>query len=887
MPTPTPISSGLDPIFLQKSDVLVRAELEQKRQRTERADLEQKKQHEKQGIQQQRQRIERILREQNAQKERQVALSQDALPEFDATEVLKKAQELVKPYRPRESGRAKATASSDSFDENTFYSSQMDESTTTEEVDESRKAEESSRADGSHKVDESRKKRAHQLCNFFRKRVRCKFGDECVFSHDPALRQKLEGDGSQAMNLDSVNADEQTSSRHGNATIQQGPPTSSKAGPPASTNRDLPTTISEQERALQERVAQLEAELQRSKADRQLPSGQARRSGARDQPDSQEESAYSPPPPDEFGRDVALRNPGQGKSRVTTQQTHAQPVREYNRRDENPTSPAHMRIVQNNLPSPVAPQPQRVSPLAVAKAPQVTQFQRIDGNNRHDFDRRGSDGGVTSVGPSPNIVQPLSSRKRRRGRDSAEGSRNVVPRRDNDSPVVRIKAEAISPPPFASFNSIREGRDNQERPRQLYVDENGRQIHDQELTVQQQRVAERPAHEPVADGRRPMTPLARRVISRNGQHYVANGEPDLRRVLSARQIRAPMSPAPYPVQYSAPQQRVSRATSQVYLSPSGQVAQPQYKQPVQPLPPTYANDRSPSPGRRMPLHPAEARNSFIMAPPPRRIVVDQYGNQFEEVSVPRERQVSLTPIRREGEYDSRYAHLVSSSASIRQPRYIESDEEGQYLRRGPSPTSPTYIEYPHSTRTRQVIGPRGEIFEDDPYTTPSNGPRVIEYSDARPTPRYIEPQSAASRYEEFRPPREGTIRMQSVRPIEHHYEGAPPPQEGAIRMQSVRPIERQYDIPQERVQRVQSVRPQPRIVSLGEKSDARPQVIRQVSIRPENASARDVEYIPDERQRYQYTAQGKEDVYDGRIEIDGGAYEGQVNGGRRVIQQRM
>lgn len=901
LPTPTPGSSGIDPIFLEKSDVLVRAELEQKRQREERerqrAGLEQKRQRselERQRIQQQRQRIEHILEEQNLQKERHMARNQDALPDFDATEVLRKAQELVKPNKSYESGRANGSASSsDSFDENTFYSSQMDESTTTEEADDSRKA------------DESGKQRPHQLCNFFRRGEHCKFGEDCVFSHDPALKQKkLAAHGSQAMDLDNVNADEQASLRHDNAPGRRGPATSSKAHHAVLTEREtLPTSLSEKEHLLQERVAQLEAELRNSKAEKQGPPDMTRRSDGKDQHDSQEESAYSPPPPDEFGRDGGLREPVQSHSSIITQQPpriYAQPVREYDRRNGRLPSPLpnNMRIVQNNLPSPVAPQPQRVSPLAVAKAPQVAQLQRDESDGHRAYNTRPFNSGFGSAGPSPNTdIQPLSSKKRRRGRDSGEQSRNVVARRGNDSPAVRIKAEAISPPPFAGINSIREIRQNQEQPRQFYVDITASQNRDQEPVPQQPRINEPPAHGQLVDDRRPITPLARPVISHNGQHYIANGEPDLRRVVSARQVRAPLSPAPYPVQYSAPQHRGTRAASQVFVSPSAQGVPQQYRASDQPQQPAYVNDRTPSPIRRMPQSPI-GRHSIIMAPPPRRIVVDQYGNQFEEVSVPRERQVSLMPVRGDGDYDPRYTQPVPRSASVRHSQYVDHDEEGQYIRRAPSPTSPTYVEYPQPTRTRQVIGSRGKLYEDDPYTTRNDGPRAVEYSDARPPARYEEvypPREGTMRmqsvrpterhYESMAPPQEGNVRMHSIRPLERHYDGLPPPRDEPARMQSVRAIERQYEMPQERIQRVQSVRPQPRIVSLGEKAEARPQIIRQVSVRPENASVRQMEHIPNERQRYQYGGQGQEGAYVEEMDDGGRLYEAQGSGGRRAMQR--
>ena len=102
LPTPTPGSSGIDPIFLQKSDVLVRAETQQARQR-----------------------LEHALAQQVQQKKRQRAFDQEALPDLDVTDVLRRAEELVKPLKIHEKGRADGTASStDSFDEKTIYSSQ-------------------------------------------------------------------------------------------------------------------------------------------------------------------------------------------------------------------------------------------------------------------------------------------------------------------------------------------------------------------------------------------------------------------------------------------------------------------------------------------------------------------------------------------------------------------------------------------------------------------------------------------------------------------------------------------------------------------------------------------------------------------------------------------
>ena len=100
--------SEINPIFLEKSDDLIRAEMQLQRQRLERSFREQMEQQ-KMGAKAQ-------------------LHSSEALPNFDPTEVLSKALALVPPVPPAEAepaGGARSPAT-DSFDENTFYSSRHD-----------------------------------------------------------------------------------------------------------------------------------------------------------------------------------------------------------------------------------------------------------------------------------------------------------------------------------------------------------------------------------------------------------------------------------------------------------------------------------------------------------------------------------------------------------------------------------------------------------------------------------------------------------------------------------------------------------------------------------------------------------------------------------------
>jgi hypothetical protein len=98
--------SEINPILLEKSDDLIKAE-----------------------IQLQRQRLERSLREQIEQQRLAAKLqTSEGVPNFDVAEVLSKALAIVHPSTTAEvepSVGARSTGS-DSFDENTFYSSQHD-----------------------------------------------------------------------------------------------------------------------------------------------------------------------------------------------------------------------------------------------------------------------------------------------------------------------------------------------------------------------------------------------------------------------------------------------------------------------------------------------------------------------------------------------------------------------------------------------------------------------------------------------------------------------------------------------------------------------------------------------------------------------------------------
>ncbi|TGO31578.1 hypothetical protein BHYA_0511g00040 [Botrytis hyacinthi] len=98
-------TSEINPILLEKSDDLIKAEIQLQRQRLERALREQMDQH-------------RLA-------QKALLQTSESLPNFDLTEVLQKALAIVHPATAPEV-EPSVGAGSDSFDENSFYSSQHD-----------------------------------------------------------------------------------------------------------------------------------------------------------------------------------------------------------------------------------------------------------------------------------------------------------------------------------------------------------------------------------------------------------------------------------------------------------------------------------------------------------------------------------------------------------------------------------------------------------------------------------------------------------------------------------------------------------------------------------------------------------------------------------------
>ncbi|KAL8901434.1 MAG: hypothetical protein Q9207_005204 [Kuettlingeria erythrocarpa] len=777
-PTPGAGTSGIDPIFLTKSDVLLKAETQQKRQRIERVLADQVK--------------DQIKEQQKLSKQK--AIDKDDLPDFDVNEVLKKAQELVKPIKYADLRSANGNASaSDSFDENTFYSSQMDDST----------------PEAADKPEPTRKTNLTQNCKFFIRGDKCPYGEQCIYAHEPSKAQASQGQKLQPETSSRNRADIQPpSAPHKGAATQpcnyytQGEKcpygehciyshdTATKRGAQAKkpqsevatrhiadtqtisgprNTRQQQTLVSDnatRQISQAERIAELEAQLRALKSEQtDKSSGPSRINTGHGQEIQEEEPIYSPPdavPPKAI--EVAL-----SKRRDFGQQHQKAPV-------------------QMETSSP--PQPARVSPLAVAKAPPIPQGQRQQHSNNNGF-REFADGAL-AVQDSPSQPQPPNPRKRRRDRDSGEKVRNVIPRRSPGSPGIRIKEEPVSPPPFTESAETWEPRRQLGDRGPIYVDEVSPRYQDQEDVMYRNHVIDRPA--------------PRYVLDEYREPQSLTYEPNLRRVVSTRQARALL---PGNECYPSPQLPPVRAASQVYVPRQEQEMPRHYRASIQPETAPYREHELPAPPRYR-----EAPR--MMAPPPRRVVVDQHGNHFYEQEVApmrRPRQSSAMPPVHPGPADRSFQSPAPRHSSAMIPQPVEN--ESGYICRGASPAQPRYVEYVSPTQARAPMNRDADMFNgSDTQSRRVDGARIVEY-----------PHFHGARYEAIRP-------MEDIK-----------------RASSVRPVGRQYQGGLERISRMQSAHPDGgRVVSLG--GDVITKGGRQMSVRPEEGYVRPVQYAQPRIQYY-------------------------------------
>lgn len=648
--------SEFDPIFLTKSDDLVRAEIQLKRQRLEKA-LKEQFEHKRQDA-------------------RRKPAPSEAKPDFDLPAILAKVSNPAKSPSSKDEADA-----SDSFDENSFYSSRAPDS----------------EPEGPNES-----------------------GEEIE---------------------DAVQADERSGPPVVSAVMGSPLEQGATYEPSANVPR-LPQPATAQSTAV-----------------------------AMDLDDEEEEGEYSPPEANAYPASKIV----QPEAMQDTRDPRGRPLRRYSENEDNgrrllSPSEANMRIVRNHITTPLAPQPSRVSPLAVAKDATFSQ------NGRQ---RRSQRIGRPGSPQTPDDFQGLPPRKRRKMEKRMERKA-----RRNGAYSPDVKEENVSPPPFHDVQPLGSGKlrpmgadrpividDEPERdvhympPPERYVDSPSRPIHRQVEQLM-------PLSEPRALSRASVRPMRddqdlRRVASMHNMRTEAPREyvepyyetptrtraVSYARVGSPAVIESPHQPREVPVEYDRPPQEV-----RVVRTPA-----PVYREVYDDAEPTYR-------------YAAE-----LMPPPPpmiERIVVDQYGRRFREIVQERPTPVPRAMSVRRTDVDPPYENYRSPRAGS---VFVDAPPERVYSSSDMPPPAVTYRRAAESTRPSAVPGPgTREYFDPGPLPRSSSvqvmdrPPRATVYADERPD--YREP-----------------IRMGSVRPPDSRYEEIQP-LEMMSRPQSVRPVGREGSV---------------------------------------------------------------------------------------------
>lgn len=350
------------------------------------------------------------------------------------------------------------------------------------------------------------------------------------------------------------------------------------------------------------------------------------------------------------------------------------------------------------------------------------------------------------TGPVPPIQ---NGRKRKREWKKNNSGANIA-KKTVHSPEPYIKEEPQSPPAFPQFA---DSPSNKRRALQPIAN-------DVDIVERVQPVYYRD-QEPARPARlydEAISPS----IARLPQRRLERDDQDLRRVASMQHARRPYSPTGNDP-YATPSSRHSRAASHVFAERP--IEQPIYRE---------ASARPSAAPRYVSDHPqfeyleqvqSPLTSPVAMAPPPRRIVVDQYGNKY--YAAPVDARESVAPPSRRVEVDPYYERAVTREPMLRTSARAELYEEEDVQKMPPPPRR--YIEAPEA----EMVDPRAYRREASHRPTAvERGP--YEMIERRPIPQY----------EEMGPPREYIpSRAYSVRPEVIRRE-AP---EGYARHESIQP----------------------------------------------------------------------------------------------------
>jgi hypothetical protein len=248
-----------------------------------------------------------------------------------------------------------------------------------------------------------------------------------------------------------------------------------------------------------------------------------------------------------------------------------------------------------------------------------------------------------------------------------------------------------------------------------------------------------PSARPIRHYEEPSSPNTARLAQRR----LERDDQDLRRVASVQYARRPYSPTSTDL-YAAQSPHQGRAASHVFAERP--VEQPIYREAsIRPsATPRYPPDR-PQEMDYLPRAQSPIADSMAMAPP-RRIVVDQYGNKY--YAAPVETRGSVAPPARRIEVDPYYERAITREPTLRTPARAELYEEDDVQRMPPPPR-------------RYVEALEADLVDSRAYRRePSHRPLEAEYR-----PHEVMERRSIAQYEEMGPPREYLpSRAYSVRP---------------------------------------------------------------------------------------------------------------------------
>lgn len=759
--------SAINPILLEKSADLIKAE-----------------------IQLHRQRLERSLRDQVDQRRismKAASQTSESLPDFDLSDVLSKAFTIVHPSTASEAGQSQGgrTSASDSFDDNTFYSSQHN---TPEHGRSPRGRRESGEVYTSAVAPLNAPDSGPSV-------VRYQDESPSFISKDVTPSNVVPG--LQELARSQISAPPQSTSTLGAVGVNQ-----SNELLKAATSNKPATDIARP-------VAEKQDFALTPHSNVSTPQG-----ATPSRTEADERNRIAQGGPDAVPSQVASAT--SQKRRLTLEEPET--VRNFNL-------------------SPVAPQPARVSPLATARAPVISQ-EAFTLQEEPILSPVHEAGPSSATGGMPKISK-RAERRKGKGKSVDTGNNPASAIATPASPY--IKPEPKSPSPFQSAPLPRPHK----RQRQTMQQDAGLDYDEPaEDTIMMQPVAPR-----TRDVRpRPVQRGGERLgeameIDQPQRHRMARDEAPGRRIISQEIYRDPPSPAMYAVPYPQYEQRPVRASSRM-------VADTYYQEP-----PAYYREPPAAPGAVIEIDPSDRSLSpILMAPPPRmapsRIVVDEYGRQYY-TAAPNPPRQSVAPQPRI--IDDNYYYDRPPPRAIRRPVQHAYEDDGVIYRRA-SPqylpqrrvitlpenlAEPQYRQREYSTRPVATRPPPEE------YAAPGDREpieiRQREYSTRPPPAR--QPIDDYLRVAEPAPRRQPT-----------HFEEQPPPHEYLPqRVASVRPESFRHEMRGEYIPRAQSIRPEPihreyagSVRPEGRRGggEVQSQILREYSVRPGEQEVVRREYLP-------------------------------------------